>query len=467
MISLSILVGTFSCPTSLGTSPSNQTSNFSTQNGQRHHRSSLPLNQSPYVQSEGVTVSIRPYMEDNTLVDSELREEGYEVIDLKDVISVVDGITDRAAVVAVQNVQPSPPISVKSESVHSEETLSSPDSGYGNTPEYPNANANDEAKPVSESQQNGVRDLRHQQQQQLADEETDGTNCVCCENSESMEKDPEYYYRHSGEVDTGDRPLAKQQEGGGGGDKDGEQLTRPSTGSSSSAGVSDSESRGQRSLGDTGDTGDTDESLFSVESIISSADANRASRRQNAQMFQQNFYLEQHHSIPSGMASGVGASNGTSSTTLRNAHVQLSPSQQHRQTGTLPIHVSPSTGALSSLEHASRSPNRYSQPAMVSPFGFSELHPSHPSHPLASTGGNPRVGGLSASQSLYQIQGQLRRNPEIRRKKRRSTSLAFAKSAGTYMYMYVVFAQWLMYMFVVGRWGACSCASFGFVLFLH
>lgn len=423
-ISLSILAGTCSCPTSLGTSPSNQSSNFSTQqNGQRYHRSSLPLTRSPYVQSEGVTVSIRPYLEDDTLDDGELTEEGYEVIDLKDLNSVMDG-TNRAAVVTVQNVQPSPPISVKSESVNSEGTPSSPDSGYGNTPEYPNANANDEAKAVRESQQNGVRDLQHQERQQLlVNEETDAASCG--ENSEGMEKDTEHNnYGRSGELDTGDHLLTKQQEDGG--DKDGEQLKRPSTGSSSSAGVSDSESHGQRSRGNTGDM---EESLFSVESVISNPNRNRVTGRENAQVHvlqqqEPRFYLGRQLSSPSGLVSGVGASTIKSSTTPRN--LQLSPSQQHRQTGTLPIHTSPSSGSLSSVERASRSPNRYSQPVLTSPFGFSELHPSHPSHPLATT-----RGGLPASQSLYQIQGQVGRNQEIRRKKRRSSSLAFARSAGS------------------------------------
>ena len=420
-ISLSIFAGTCSCPTSLGSSPSYQSSNISSQNGQRYHRSSLPLNQSPYVQSEGVTVSIRPYLEDDTLADSKMREEeGYEVIDLKDVNSIMEG-TDRAAVVTIQNVQPSPPISVKSESVQSEETPSSPDSGYGNTPEYPNPNANDEAKPVGESQQNGVRDMQCQEGQQLANGVTDGASCG--ENSDGTEKENiEHNYRHSGEVDTGDRSLTEQQEGGG--DKDGEQLIkRPSAGSSSSTCVSDGESHGQRSRGNTGDT---EESLFSVESIISSPSRSRVSGRETAQVFQQQqakFNFGRQHSIPSGMVSGVSTGTGKSSTTPTN--VQLSPSQQHRQTGPFPIHTSPSSGSLSSVERVGRSPNRYSQPVMTSPFGFSELHPSHPSHPLASA-----KGGLSASQSLYQIQGQLGRNSEIRRKKRRSSSLAFARNAG-------------------------------------
>ena len=425
------VAGTTSLPVSRGTSPvyqqhsttisSPSSSSAINQLNQEYLLSASPSGSaSPLQSTEGVAVRIRPYMEKDSngsrLPDDEMKDEVYEVIDLKDVGSLVVDQTDRT-VSSVQNAQPSPPISMKSESLNSEEPMSSPDSGYGNTPEYPNANASTENKAVEEAQQNGVQELHERDGCNDTDHRVGlGTNDASTDRSGGV-----------GKFSTGQRSsnlaLAQQQTV-----KEGVQLTRPSIGSSSSAVISDREMRELRSRGDT------DESLFSGESIVSSPDGVGVSERgagggENPQVFerpQAKIYLGRQHSVPSAIGSGA-----KSSTTLRNQ-----PSTSQHQTGQFPFHMSPSTGSLSTYG-TSHSSNRYSQPVITSPYAFSELHPSHPSHPSQPQA----VGGISASQSMQTIQRRVRHSPEPRKKKFRSTSLAFSRSTGMYVvrdsYMYI------------------------------
>ena len=358
----------------------------------------------PYLQEE-----VRPPSMDNGGGD-EIKVEGYEVIDLKDVSTVVDSAAREFVMVpAQQNVQPSPPISMKSESVsvHSEESTSSPDSGYGNTPEYPNANATSggEAKSVGEtSQQNGRgRDL-HQESKLRAD--SDGGFDNTCNVANGGNNPPL----------TPSQPAGKEGEGG-------DLLTRPSTGSSSSAVVSDCSSNGQRSRGGT------NESLFSVESIISSppvqsteggATPGRTGDTQQqvvVEKQQTKMYLGRQSSLPPSVSGNV-----KSSTT---------PRSQSSSAGPFPFHMSPSSGSLS---YSTRSPNWFGhQSTVANPSGFSELHPSHPSHPsqphTAAAGGG---GGMPSSQSYHNIYRQVKHSPESGKKRFRSGSLAFNRTAGMY-----------------------------------
>ena len=389
---------------SRGTPPNQRSSAIDNQD---YLRRNSPAYSSP-CQSEGVSVSTRPYLEGELPgMDGgdELKAEGYEVIDLKDVGSVVDS-ANRGVVVAVQNVQPSPPISVKSESVsvNSEESTSSPDSGYGNTPEYPNANANGEAKSVEESsQQNGVRDLHQESKLRAGSDDTDGgfnsgTGQRCSDNMADG---------NDSHLLTETQQARRDRDGG-------DPLVRPSTGSSSSAVISDCSSSEQRSRGGT------NESLFSVESIISSpvqsSDSGAlSSKGGEAQVFEKQptkMYLGRQHSMPPAM--GVD-SNVKSNTTPRN---------HPNSAGPFPFHTSPSSG---SLTLGTRSPNwGYSQPPNASPSGFSELHPSHPSYPSQPH----TVGGMPPSQSYHNIHRQMKRSPEPQRKKFRSSSLAFNRHSG-------------------------------------
>lgn len=400
-----------SCPVSHSTSPVNQSSFFSNQCSRDSSHSVSPSRVSSSPSTEEVAVSIRPYMEDNGgHSDSDVKAEGYEVIDLKDIGSIVDK-TERSTVA----VQPSPPISMKSEStsINSEEPMSSPDSGYGNTPEYPNPNANGEVKPGGEPRRNGM-DLHDGQGRHGGDDVTDGVS-----RKESVEKAKGMETANG--FSSGNGELLLRQQAG----LNGEQLSRQSRGSSSSAVVSDSESRGQRSRGNT------DESLFSAESLISSPDGAGLSSRggEDTQVFTRQrakLYLGRQNSIPAAAAAGI--DERKSPTTLRGHPV----GPLRHQTGQ--FHMSPSTGSLSSSVRASSSPHRYSQPVMSSPLGFSELHPSHPSHPSrAGTSTLPHSSGsgdgsrLPPSQSFHHIQ---RRSPESRRKVFRSSSIAFTKSAG-------------------------------------
>ncbi len=364
---------------------------------------------SPYC-SEGVSVGDRPYLQDGMDDGGEgIREEGYEVIDLKDVSSVVDSASREFVMVSSQNVQPSPPISMKSESVsvNSEESTSSPDSGYGNTPEYPNANnaSNGEAKSVEgpSSQQNGV----HQESKLRADSDDCGFNSGAGHQSQS----------HSKSNDGDNRSLTPTQQATG---REGEDLlTRPSTGSSSSAVVSDCSSSEQRSRGGT------NESLFSVESIISSPPVQSSEGRATSSRTgpggggdtqqvvvekpQMKMCLGRHSSLPPSVSGNV-----KSSTTPRNS------------TSSFPFHMSPSSG---SLNQGTRSPNLFDpSTTMTSPSGFSELHPSHPSHP--SQPHTAVGGGVTSSQSYHNIH-RARHSPEPRKKRFRSGSLAFNRNTGT------------------------------------
>ena len=406
------------------TSPSSSAAAAHQYDQEYRHSPSPSSHTSPSSQSveEGtVNTAGRPYMEEerngfSKMINNdeeEVKAKGYEVIDLKDVSTIVmEDQTDGSTVfVSVQNAEPSPPISMKSESLNSEEPMSSPDSGYGNTPEYPNTNASDEAKPVEESLQrqeprNRVRELNG-----VVDDESERDRHSGGGNGSRVEGDEESNkgQRSSDALDERHQQQQLQDE------RSGVQLTRPSTGSSSSAVVSDGESREARSRGDT------EESLFSVESIISSPDRTEPSVRVGrggvgTQVFERQkakIYLGRQQSVPSAIGTSVTAQ---SSTTPRNQH----PSPMHyKQSG--PFHMSPSSGSLNnSITHSSK---RYSQPVMSSPLGFSELHPSHPSHPS-----QPR--GISASQSLQQIQRKARHSPEPRKKKFRSGSLAFTRSTG-------------------------------------
>ena len=406
---------------SQGTPPIKQSSTVDGLDFSLVHRN---LPSSPY-HSEDVSVSQRPYLQDvcpSTCMDydggDEIKVEGYEVIDLKDVSAVVDSANRDFVVVPVQqNVQPSPPISMKSESVsvHSEESTSSPDSGYGNTPEYPNANTagGGEAKSVEESSgQNGVRDLHHESKLRAGSDDTDGgfNSGACHSDSNNM-------------ANGGDSHLLipsqqpERERAGEGGDL----LTRPSTGSSSSAVVSDCSSSEQRSRGGT------NESLFSVESIISSppvqsSEGGATSSRTDAgpggrgsggdtqqvvggEKQRTKMYLGRQASLPPSVSDNV-RSNTT-------------PRTQPNSAGPFPFHTSPSSG---SLNYVTRSP------------GFSELHPSHPSHPSRSQPPTAAVGGgggVPSSQSYHNIYRQVRRSPEPRKKRFRSGSFAFNRSAGT------------------------------------
>ena len=411
-----------------GTPPNQQSSNVDSQDTLLVCRNFPDYSSSP-CHSEGVSVSSRPYLEDmHPRRDSggdEIKEEGYEVIDLKDVGSVVDSANREFVMVPAQNVQPSPPISVKSESVsvNSEESTSSPDSGYGNTPEYPNANAaNGEAKSVEESsQQNGERELHQESKLRASSDDADGGF-----NSGAGQS-------HSNIVANGSDshlPIPTQQQTGRDGEGNGDLLTRPSTGSSSSAVVSDCSSTEQRSRGGT------NESLFSVESIISSppvqgteggalsTGTGGGDTQQVVEKQQMKMCLGRQSSLPPSVSGNV-KSNTT-------------PRSQPNSSGPFPFHTSPSSG---SLNYGTRSPNWFSQSTMTSPLGFSELHPSHPSHPSQphTIGGG---GGVTSSQSYHNIQRQVRRSPEPRKKRFRSGSLAFTKNQGTtysrkVIYMYV------------------------------
>ena len=402
-----------------GTPPNHQSSDYLRRNSPNY---SSPRH------SEGVLVNMQQCLGDGLSGDAEIKEEGYEVIDLKDVGTMVDS-TNRGFIVTAQNAQPSPPISMKSESVsvNSEESASSPDSGYGNTPEYPNPNANGEAaKSIEETaQQNGMRDLHCEGKLRADSDDTDGglgKGTDRCHPDHSVA---------NGRDDN--RLLALAQHGGRNGVGGGEDsLTRPSTGSSSSTVISDCSSSEQRSRGDT------NESLFSAESIISSPpvqssvsgtlpsrtgeeDIQLVAEKQQTKMF-----LGRLRSLPPGIRMDA---NMKSLTTPR-AHPDSA--------GPFRFHASPSSEALN--YYGTRHPNYGSRLSMTTnPSGFSELHPSHPSHPSQPhpypvTAG----GGVAPSQSSHNIHRQARRSPEPRRRKLRSTSLAFNRSTGiVYIYMYM------------------------------
>ena len=417
-----------------GTPPIQQKSSSNVDNQEDfllvHRNLSDHPSSSPY-RLEGVSVSSRPFLQevrpgmDDGGGDG-IKEEGYEVIDLKDVSTVVDSANREYVMVPLQNVQPSPPISMKSESVsvNSEESTSSPDSGYGNTPEYPNANAasSGEAKSIEgppSSQENGVRDL-HQESKLRASSDVD--------NECGFNGGAGYQSQNHSKSNGGDNgPLTPSQQAAG---RKGEdiQLTRPSTGSSSSAVVSDCSSNEQRSRGGT------NESLFSVESIISSPPVqnseggatssrmgeggSRDTQQVVVEKQQTKICLGRHSSLPPSVSGSV-----KSSTTPRSHH--------SNSAGLFPFHMSSSSG---SLNHATRSPYWFgpsSSTTMTSPSGFSELHPSHPSYPsqphIAFGGG----GGVTSSQSYHNIH-KVKHSPESSRKKRfRSGSLAFNRNAGT------------------------------------
>ena len=382
------------------------------------HRYAMPYFSSSS-QSQGVAVNVRPHLEDNHQ-DDEIKAEGYEVIDLKDVSSIIDS-TNRA-VTAQQNVQPSPPISMKSESVNSEEstTTSSPDSGYGNTPEYPNANTSSEAKSsVGESRQNGVQNA-HQQRQ--ASEETDGVNNYRkTGNVEREDGNGEEFNSGQRRSDAfnGSNLLTQQAVRGG------VHLMRPSTGSSSSAIVSDYSSSGSR---EPRSRGDTTESLFSVESNtfspVQSLRGASSGKGEETQVYERNqtkASLQRQNSVPAALYLRGGNRSGTTPTSQPNPSYQVGP---------FPFHMSPSSG---SLGYGNRPPNLVPQASMTSPSGFSELHPSHRSYPSQphTTGAG---AGMPPNQSHQQIQRQPRHSPEARRKKFRSSSLAFTRSTGTCAY---------------------------------
>ena len=387
----------------------------------RRHPSSSPC------RSEGVSVSGRPYLQEvRPGMDDGIKEEGYEVINLKDVSSVVESANKEFVIVPSQNVQPSPPISMKSESVsvNSEESTSSPDSGYGNTPEYPNANAasSGEAKSVEgpSSQENGVRDLQQENKLRAVSD---------VDNDRGFSNGAGHQNQNHSKSNDGDNGPSQQTAG-----REGEdiQLTRPSTGSSSSAVVSDCSSSEQRSRGGT------NESLFSVESIISSppvqsSEGGATSSRTGGglggdtqqvvvEKQQMKMCLGRHSSLPPSVSGNV-----KSSTTPR--------SYQSNSTGPFPFHMSSSSGALN---HGTRSPNWFgpassSTATMTSPSGFSELHPSHPSHPSqphTPIGGGG--GGVTSSQSYHNIH-KVKHSPETSQKRKfRSGSLAFNRNAGIY-----------------------------------
>lgn len=378
---------------------------------------------SPY--REGVSVSHRPYLQEvhPSLDDGgEIKEEGYEVIDLKDVSSVVDSGNREFVIVPAQNVQPSPPISMKSESVsvNSEESTSSPDSGYGNTPEYPNANAaNGEAKSVEEpSQQNGVRDLHQESKLRAGSDDTDGGFNGGAGRS------------HSDNVaNGGDSNLLTPSQQAGREGEGGDLLTRPSTGSSSSAVVSDCSSSEQRSRGGT------NESLFSVESIISSppvqsleGGTTSSSRTGGGGDTQQVTVEKQQVTVEKQqMKMCLGRQTSLPPSVSGNVKSNTTPRNQPNSAGPFPFHTSPSSG---SLNYGTRSPNWFGQSTVINPSGFSELHPSHPSHPSqphTGVGG----GGVTSSQSYHNIYRQTKRSPEPRKKRFRSGSLAFNRNAGT------------------------------------
>lgn len=408
---------------SQGTPPNQQSSNVDSRDFLLIHRNSPDCSSSPY-HSKGVSdsASSQLYLENvHPCRDSggdEIKEEGYEVIDLKDVGSVVDSANREFVMVPAQNVQPSPPISVKSESVsvHSEESTSSPDSGYGNTPEYPNANAaNGEAKSVEESsQQNGMRDLHQESKLRADSDDTDGGF-----NSGAGQSHSNGNMANGGDSHL---PIPAQHQAGREDEGSGDLLTRPSTGSSSSAVVSDCSSTEQRSRGGT------NESLFSVESIISSPPVQSTEGRvpssgagggggetqqRVVEKQQMKMCLGRHSSLPPSVSGNV-KSNTT-------------PRSQPNSAGQFPFHTSPSSG---SLNYGTRSPNWFGQSmTMTSPSGFSELHPSHPSHPSQPhTVGSG--GGMTSSQSYHNIQRQVKRSPEPRKKRFRSGSLAFNKTQG-------------------------------------
>ena len=406
-----------------GTPPIQQQSSSNVENQEEfllvnlsRHPSSSPC------RLEGVSVSGRPYLQEvRPGMEDGIKEEGYEVINLKDVSSVVESANKEFVMVPSQNVQPSPPISMKSESVsvNSEESTSSPDSGYGNTPEYPNANAasSGEAKSVegSSSQENGVRDL-HQENKLRAGSDV-GNDCGFSNGAGHQNQS----HSKSNDGDNGPSQQAAGREG------EDIQLTRPSTGSSSSAVVSDCSSSEQRSRGGT------NESLFSVESIISSppvqsSEGGATSTRtggglggdtqQVVEKQQTKMCLGRHSSLPPSVSGHV-----KSSTTPR--------SHQSNSAGPFPFHMSSSSV---SLNHGTRSPNWFgpSSSTMTSPSGFSELHPSHPSHPsqphTAIGGGG---GGVTSSQSYHNIH-KVKHSPESSQKRRfRAGSLGLSRNTGT------------------------------------
>ena len=401
-----------------GTPPIQHSSTVDGQDFLLVHRN-LPGYPSSPCCSEGVSVSRWPYLQEvHPSMDDggdEIKEEGYEVIDLKDVSSVVDSGNKEFVIIPAQNVQPSPPISMKNESVsvHSEESTSSPDSGYGNTPEYPNANAaNGEAKSVEEpSQQNGVRDLHQESKLRAGSDDTDGGFHGGAGRSHSDNM-----------ADGGDShlltPSQQARREGEGGDL----LTRPSTGSSSSAVVSDCSSSEQRSRGGT------NESLFSVESIISSppvqnleGGATSSSRTGGGGDTQQVVVEKQQTKMCLGRQTSLPPS------VSGNVKSHTTPRSQPNSAGPFPFHMSPSSG---SLNYGTRSPNWFGQSTVTNPSGFSELHPSHPSHPS-----QPHIGigggSVTSSQSYHNIYRQTKRSPEPRKKRFRSGSLAFNRNAGT------------------------------------
>ena len=401
-----------------GTPPIQQSSTVDSQNFLLINRNLPGYPSSPY-HSEGVSVSCRPYLQEvHPSMDDggdEIKEEGYEVIDLKDVSSVVDSANREFVIVPVQNVQPSPPISMKSESVsvNSEESTSSPDSGYGNTPEYPNANAaNGEAKSVEEpSQQNGVRDLHQESKLQASSHDTGG----------GFDRGAGRSHSDKNMANGGDNHLLTQSQQAEREGEGGDLLTRPSTGSSSSAVVSDCSSSEQRSRGGT------NESLFSVESIISSPpvqslEGGAISNRTGGEGDTQQAVVEKQRTKMC-----LGRQTSLPPSVSGNVKSNTTPRNQTNSAGPFPFHMSPSSG---SLNYGTRSPNWFAQSTTTNPSGFSELHPSHPSHPSQPhtvVGG----GGMTSSQSYHNIYRQPKRSPEPRKKRIRSGSLAFNRTAGT------------------------------------
>ena len=147
-------------------------------------------------------------------------------------------------------------------------------------------------------------------------------------------------------------------------------------------------------------------------------------------------YLGRQSSLPPSVSGNV-----KSSTT---------PRSQSSSAGPFPFHMSPSSGSLS---YSTRSPNWFGhQSTVANPSGFSELHPSHPSHPsqphTTAAGGG---GGMPSSQSYHNIYRQVKHSPESGKKRFRSGSLAFNRTAGIYN-------EWYSYGIIIM---SCSFAAMG------